>query len=118
MKENYPIFVKWHQTLDWLLNRVESFPKSVRFSISTRIVNLSLDIMELIVDSIYSPPPKRAAIIDQTNLKLEKLRVFVRICMERRYLSLRQFEYIAEEIDEAGRMLGGWKRSEKKKVPV
>jgi hypothetical protein len=113
MKENYPIFIKWSKILDWLMDKVETFPKSVRFTISTRIVNLSLDIMEMIVESIYSQSHKRISIINQTNLKLEQLRVFIRITMERRYLSSRQFEYIAEEINEAGKMLGGWKKHEK-----
>lgn len=113
MKENYPIFVKWSKIMDWLMDKVETFPKCVRFTISTRIVNLALDIMELIVESIYTPSQERISIINRTNLKLEQLRIFIRIAMERRYLSSRQYGYIAEEVDIAGKMLGGWKRHEK-----
>ncbi len=112
MKENYPVYVKWTKILDWIMDRAESFPKSVRFTISTRMVNLSLDIMELIIESIYSTPQKRGAVIDRTNLKLEQLRVFIRIAMERKYLSARQYEFIAKDINEAGKMLGGWKKHE------
>ncbi|MBT4526184.1 MAG: diversity-generating retroelement protein Avd [Deltaproteobacteria bacterium] len=110
MNEDYPIFVKWLSILDWLMDRAESFPKSVRFTVSSRLVNLSLEIMDGIIELIYSR--NKAKMINQANLKLEKLRVLIRICFKRRYLSAKQYEYIAEEINESGRMLGGWKKYE------
>ena len=54
MKEQYPIYVAWSETLDWILDRTERFPKAVRFSISSRIAILSLNVMELIVEAIYT----------------------------------------------------------------
>ena len=39
---------------------------------------------------------------------MEKLRVFIRISWEKKFLSARQFELLSEKIDEAGRMVGGW----------
>jgi len=46
MKENYPVFVKWLDATDWILDKVEKFPKSVRFTISGRIADMTLDVME------------------------------------------------------------------------
>ena len=82
MNEDYPIFVKWLSILDWLMDRAESFPKSVRFTVSSRLVNLSLEIMDGIIELIYSR--NKAKMINQANLKLEKLRVLIRICFKRR----------------------------------
>jgi hypothetical protein len=42
---------------------------------------------------------------------LEKLRVLLRICHDERHLDHKGFEHVARNIDEAGRMLGGWLRS-------
>jgi hypothetical protein len=47
----------------------------------------------------------------QANLHLEKLRVLLRISHEERHLDHKGFECAARNIDEAGRMIGGWIRS-------
>ncbi len=109
MSEKYPVFVKWFEAVDWILNSVEKFPKSVRFTISSRITNISLDVMERIIEAIYSK--NRVHILDQINLDLEKLRVMFRICHRRKYISVKQYEYIGEIVTETGKMIGGWKKS-------
>lgn len=109
MRDHYPLYVHWETTLKWILERIDRFPKSVRFSLSSRIANISLDILEAIVEAIYSR--ERISILDRINLHLEKLRILFRICHSRQYLSLRQFEYVSKSIDEAGRMTGGWRKA-------
>lgn len=109
MKENYPLFVHWYQTLDWILSTVERFPKSAKFSLGNRISEGALDIVELIVEAIYTR--KRSHILDRINLGIEKQRVLFRIAHDRRIISTRQYEYISKSLNESGRMVGGWKKS-------
>jgi len=109
MREDFPVFVKWVDATDWILDCVERFPKSVRFTLSGRIGNLALDVLEGIVEAIYSK--KRADILGRINLYIEKLRVLFRISFKRGYLSKRQFEYVSELLDSTGKMAGGWKKS-------
>ncbi len=116
MKEDYPLFIKWTKVLDWIMDAVEKYPRSVRFTLSSRIVNTSLDFLEGIIEAIYTK--SRTHILNRLNLYIEKLRVFFRISHERKYISLRQYEFISEELDETGRMLGGWLKSEKNKRTV
>lgn len=105
-RDQYPIFVHWYKTLDWILDKCEKMPKSVRFSISSRIATISLDIQEKVIEAIYTA--KRNPILNQINLLLEKLRIFFRISFERRYISPNQYSYISEQIETTGRMCGGW----------
>lgn len=109
MKDEYPLYVHWYATLDWLLATAERFPKNARFSLASRIANLGLDVMEGVVECIYSK--NRGFLLDRINLNLEKLRIFMRIAHDRRYISTRQYEHISGELDTAGRMTGGWKKS-------
>jgi hypothetical protein len=108
MKENYPLYVKWFETTDWILETVEKFPKSMRFTLSGRIVNMTLDVLEGIIEAIYTKD--RAHILDRINLYMEKLRVLFRIAYKRRCLSTSRYEYISSHLEEAGRMAGGWKK--------
>ena len=108
MREDYPLFRKWYGLIDWILDKSEKFPKSVRFSFSSRIANISLDVLEGVIEAIYTR--ERRAILTAINLQIEKLRVFFRLSFERKYLSSAQYEYISSEMDEFGRMIGGWKK--------
>ena len=109
MNEKFPIFVKWFDATDWILDIVEKFPKSVRFTISGRITNLTLDVMEGIIEAIYTKD--RSYILDRINLYIEKLRVMFRITYKRKYISAKQYEYISGRLNETGKMIGGWKKS-------
>lgn len=107
MKPNdYPVFTHWYKTLGWILNRIEGFPKDVRFTVSNRIANLSLDIAERLIEAIYTK--NRRPILSEVNLKLEKLRILFRLSMDRRYISMKQHEYISTQLNETGKMIGGW----------
>jgi hypothetical protein len=104
-----PLFVHWEKTLGDILSRTEKFPKRVRFTLSSRIDNLTLDILEKIIEARYIKD--KSAALAQASISLEKLRVFLRISHEERHLDNKGFEHVARNIDEAGRMLGGWIRS-------
>ncbi len=108
-----PLFVHWTQVLKDILSRTEKFPKRVRFTLSSRIDNLTLDVLEKIVEARYAKD--KDASLQQASLYLEKLRVLLRISHEEKHLDHRGFEHVARNIDEAGRMLGGWIRSRKEK---
>ena len=108
---NYPLFNHWFTTLIWLMDRAEAMPKHVRFSLSNRILTHSLDILELITRAIYTQ--NRQGLLKQVNLKLEILRILIRLCHERKFLSTSQYQYAAEQLDAAGRMVGGWMKQSK-----
>ena len=109
-KRELPLFVHWVDFLGWLLPATEKFPKKVRFTFSTRIDNLALDLLEDVVEARYTR--EKGAILRRANLRLEKLRVLVRICHTQRYLPTAGYEHASRRIDEAGRMLGGWIRQQ------
>ncbi len=113
-QKQYPVFTKWMYILETVMDRCENYPVSVRYSLTNRILNYCNDILELVIESIYSK--SRSGHIDQMNMILEKLRVYFRISEKRNYISHNQYYHLAECLDEFGRMLGGWKKSDEKKL--
>ncbi len=111
MNEQFPLFVLWYAVLDWILDRVEQFPRGVRFTVSDRIARLALQVMEGIVSAIHTKT--RGHILRDLDAYMETLRVYMRLSMDRKYISMRQYEYISGEINRAGRMLGGWRKAAK-----
>jgi hypothetical protein len=110
MREDYPIYIHWYQTLDWILSTIEKFPKNARFSLASRLSDLALDTLEGTIEAIYLPQ-KRHSVLNQINLDLEKQRVFFRLAHDRRYITTKQYHYISKAIDEMGKMVGGWKKA-------
>ena len=104
--DDLPVFIKWTSFLEWLLPVTEKFPKRIRFTFCDRINNLALDIIEDLVEARYTAD--RQACLRRANLRLEKLRVLLRLCHSLRYLDYRRYEFAMREINETGRMLGGW----------
>lgn len=109
MKEDYPLFVHWYDTLNWILSTVENFPKKARFSVASRIAEQALDAMECVVEAIYTR--RRTPLLDRFNMILEKQRILFRISRDRRYIAVRQYEHVAGLLEEAGKMAGGWRKA-------
>lgn len=112
MAEDLQLFVKWEEFLKWLLTMTEKFPKKVRFTFTSRIDNLALDILEQIIECRYDRSARQAG-LKKMNIGFEKMRILLRICHQLRYLSNRQYEYAAIQINEAGSMTAGWIKVER-----
>jgi len=95
----------------WLLLTTEKFPKSIRFTFTDRIHNLALSGVEELVEARYSKD--RTESLQKFNLKLEKLRVLLRICYECRYLPHKSYQHSMIALNEIGKMAGGWIKQQK-----
>jgi len=48
------VLVKWYAYAKWILERVESFPKSQRFILGQRLSNHVMDVLETLVKASYA----------------------------------------------------------------
>jgi hypothetical protein len=112
-QDDPPIFTAWMQFLEWLLPTTEKFPKRVRFTFADRINNLALDIAEDLVEARYTRD--KQSILRRINLRLEKLRVLLRLCHRLQYLPHAGYEHAAKSVNGVGRMLGGWIRDQQQR---
>lgn len=104
--DDLPIFVKWLDFLEWLLPVTERFPKRVRFTFSERINQLALDIVEDLIEARYTRD--KQVHLRRANLRLEKIRVLLRLSNKLQFLDHKRYEYAMKHINEVGKMLGGW----------
>lgn len=104
------VFAKWMAFCEWLLVATAKFPRTARMSFAFRIESLALDVVEDLVEARYTRD--RSAVLRRANLRLEKLRVLLRLSHAMNYLSHEGFRHASRSVDEAGRMLGGWAKQE------
>lgn len=101
--------MKWLDLVPWIMARTERFPKNLRYSLAQKIDNICLEILELIVQAIYSQTKRD--ILQRINLKLDVLRALLQMAFKMQRLIESQYEYISRELLEIGKMVGGWLKS-------
>ena len=93
----------------WLFEKVNTFPKKQRFVLGERIENSTLTCIRLIIEANETSSPQ---IILQKlyalNIELEVLRSLLRIAYEMHFMKANSLGYITAQIDEVGKMRGGW----------
>ena len=110
----YPVVVqKAYEFSLWLIQKVENFPKSYRFSLGDRLLQGALDLLMHLVDAAYSR--EKAAILTEVNRLLNRMRFLIRLAKDLKLLTIDAYGHAAERVEEIGRMTGGWKKAS---VPV
>ena len=89
-----------------MISKVESFPRGKKFTLGDRIVNQILDILESLIEAAYSR--EKVNILKRTNIRIEKLRYLIRLCVDNKVIAMNSYEYISNEIDHLGKQVGGW----------
>ena len=101
---------KLYDVIVWILSQVEKFPRAQKFTLGDRIVNLALDTLELLIEATYTR--QRSELLRRANIQLEKLRFLIRLSHDFKLISPRQYKYISGEINEVGKLVGGWIKSQ------
>jgi hypothetical protein len=103
------LLVLWERVVGELLDRTAAFPKAARFTFAARLDGRALDVLECLAEARFAPPALRSARLADADRHLAVLRVLLRVSHDRRYLSTGQLAHLSRLLDEAGRMLGGWR---------
>lgn len=107
--ETLVIFERWMQATADFFRMSAGFPKRLRPSLTARMENLFLRILELLTSAAYTK--NRTRILDNVDDCLNRLRMLIRLSHKISVISDGQYEHLARELTETGRMLGGWKKS-------
>ena len=108
------IFSRTFDLLDWLLPKVEQFPKLYRATVSQRLMNTVLDFQEGILEAQATTDKIRLRHLRQADANLSKMRLYLRLVHQWQWLSHGQYEHVSRMVSELGRLLGGWiKQTEK-----
>jgi len=106
---NLPIFEKTYELILWLYPTVNKFPKSQRFILGQHIENTILEILEEVIET--NQKRNKAPFLKKISVKLDKLRILIRLSKDLKFISIRQYGFAAKKINEIGKMLGGWIKS-------
>ncbi len=99
-----------HELLLWLIPQLDKFPRVRRFTLGERLERALLEVLELLVEAAYTKA--KAPALRRANLRLEVGRHLWRLAHELAAVSTRRYEHGARLMDDLGRQVGGWLRSQ------
>lgn len=111
------VLVKSKGAYSLWFNILGDFPKVYRYNLGGKIENCFLLLLENIFTTAYLSGEKKSAQLSIAILKLDKLKFFLQLAWENKCLSSLKYVTLSENLDEIGRMLGGWKKGLDNKTP-
>lgn len=116
-KNDLPIIHKLIEIYKLWQEFLPNFPKSSKYTLGEKVDRYFLETIELIYLASYQPAEKKLVYIEKSSSKLDLTKFFLRIAWETKSLDNRKYILLSEKLDEIGKMLGGWIRQIKEKLP-
>src|SRR5271165_6091493 len=94
----------------WLVAKTSAMPRVHRFTLGDRIYSQSLDLVGALTQATFSRDKSHA--LDTASDRVNSLRVLLRLAKDLRLLSFDPYTHATGLLDEIGRMIGGWRKSQ------
>ena len=98
--QELPLITRTFDLAREMTQRARKFPRDLKFVLSDRMLTTTYDILDLVVEAKYAR--SKRALLDRANILLERLRFQVRLCVDEKLMTVKQYEYVAGIIQEVG----------------
>lgn len=106
-----PIFSKTYDLLTWLIPTTTQFPREHRFILAKFVQETALNFQENLIEASLERGRTQYKALGTADINLTKLRFYLRLCLDLKLISPRQYQHISESTSEIGRLLGGWRKT-------
>lgn len=108
------IFQKTYDFIVWLYPHINHIPKGYRLVLGTHIQNVSLRILlDIMRANKERDSTTRHSIQMAVSEDLDTLRILIRLLKDLNFLSIQQYAFASEKMNEIGRILQGWMKANK-----
>ncbi|MGI6542984.1 MAG: diversity-generating retroelement protein Avd [Limnochordia bacterium] len=111
MSQDLVIRQKTEDMIAYAYEALRQFPRSERHTLAADIKQSMFRLLALIITANKRYYKKTT--LQDLDIELDVLRSYVRLAMTLGFLPFRKYEIWAGQLNEIGRMLGGWMRSVK-----
>ena len=106
-----PIFTRTYDFLTWLLPTTNHFPKAQRHTFTQRLLDAAFDLREQLEAANHRMGKERLSYLNAADLSLDRVRLYLRLAAQWKWLSAGQYQHAARMVTEIGKLLGGWKKA-------
>lgn len=97
-KNAYLAWTRYHAAL----------PKLHRYSLGSHIDELFIEMIEAVAQAAFIPREEKLPWVRLAIRKLDALKVLLMVLWETKALDTKKYAELSEQLDAAGKMLGGW----------
>mgnify|MGYP001582442957 CR=1 FL=1 len=108
-----PLFKKTYDLYKTFCGFRNTVSKKDLYTVWQRSENCLLELFELIMSAMQAHRPEKLAALESASVRLNMMRVFVRLMKDLKTIDAKKYLLLQANLDEIGRMIGGWIRSAK-----
>ena len=90
---------------------IKTFPKSDKYNLGHELKILNLQLIELLIEAESAKKDWKAPLVEKASAKLGLLKIFIRLAFDLKIIDQSKYIKLQEQLQEIGRMLGGWIKS-------
>lgn len=110
-----PIFKKSYDLYKDFYTLLLSVPKQDRYTLWQKCESLLIEVLEGVLFASQQSKLDKLPTLEKTSVKLNFLRVCIRLMKDIKAIDAKKYVIIEANLDEIGRMLGGWIKSTKER---
>lgn len=109
MSEKLLIFQKSYDFTLWLLPHIAKMPKNYQINMGRKLQDTCLEILLAEQQANKERSKEKRHVIQQTiSVKLDELRIQIRLLTDLKVFSIKQYTYASDKMNEIARMLQSW----------
>ena len=108
-----PVIQKTYDLVRWYIPILNRLPKSHKFGLGERMVEILYDLLENLIIARYAK--SKVPILESLNAKIDILTHQTRLLLDFNLMETDRYEYVIKLIHEIGKEVGGWLKHQKNK---
>jgi len=105
MLNNLKLYKETYDFLLWVYPEIKKFPKSDKYTLGKKIKQLTEELLVNII--LANKNTSKKEYLKIADLKLELLRIFIRLSKDIKIIGLKKYETASKKLDDIGKLLGG-----------
>lgn len=88
----------------------EKMPKKDKYSIGLKVQSIALELLELTIEASNLNHKEKLIPLEKASTKADLLKILIRLSCDIKAIDQKKYIKLEEQLQEIGKMLGGWLR--------
>jgi len=105
-----PIYIKTYEFIKFVYRVIQQFRKEYKYTLGAELQQIIWQILDEVVKTNSLPDNQKRAGIEKISQLFDKFKIRFRFAYEIGLLTDKKFGIAQKEIEEIGKMIGGWQK--------
>lgn len=108
-----PLVERQFEFCNWIILKVNKFPKDLRYFLGTRIQEKSCLILDNLIKCSLIEKGDKGLLLSEINISIQQLRYQLRLAYQTKGINLRSYHFACKLLLDIGNQVGSWLKSVK-----